>query len=517
MEEKINVNFLGVDMSELSIFIIAYMAITIGIGLWASLKVRNSADFVVAGRSLPIYMVITTVFATWFGSESVLGVPSAFVKDGLGGIVADPFGAGMCLIFVGLFFAAKLYRQNLLTIGDFFHNKYGRKVELLVSGAICLSYLGWVSAQVVALGLVINIVSQGQISFEYGMMLGMGVVVLYTVTGGMWAVAYTDFFQMILIILGLGIVAWLVAGRFDGGAMEVIRHAEAHGKFDFWPELSTKGILGFVAAFVTLALGSIPQQDIFQRVMSGKSEKVAVRGTVIGGSFYIIFCFIPLFITYAAILLKPELAAAHIDGDGDTQRILPEFIMSEVPVFVQVMFFGALLSAIMSTASGTLLAPSAIFAENILKESAHINPKRLLRTLRLTVLGFGLFVLAYAHYSASSGLSIFEMVENAYMVTLCGAFVPLAFGVYWKKANTHGALASIFLGVGTWIAIEVRNYGLPEDQIFIVPAQLAGLVAAILGMVVGSNLYPADHAPSEKKLEKAAKKTSAKKLSSKKK
>jgi SSS family transporter len=486
-------------------FIIAYMVITIGIGLWASLRVRNSVDFVVAGRSLPIYMVVTTVFATWFGSEAVLGIPAAFAEEGLGGIVADPFGAGLCLIFVGIFFAAKLYRQNLLTIADFFRNKYGRKVELLVSCAICISYLGWVSAQIVALGLVINIVSDGAVSFNMGMVIGLVTVMLYTVTGGMWAIVYTDFFQIILIIIGLGIVAYLVAGRFDGGVMEVVNHAAANNKFKFWPEMKLESILSFVGAFVTLALGSIPQQDVFQRVMSGKSEKVAVRGTVIGGSFYIIFCFVPIFITYAAILLNPELAAKHIGGDGDTQRILPEFIMSEVPIFVQVTFFGALLSAIMSTASGTLLAPAAIFAENILKKSAEPDLKKQLRALRYSVFGFGFIVFAYAYYSANSGLSIFEMVENAYLVTLCGAFVPLAFGVYWKSSNRHGALASIFLGVGTWAILEGYSFTLPADQPLIMPPQLAGLFMAILGMIVGSKMYPEDHSPTELALEKAGK------------
>jgi SSS family transporter len=482
-------------MSTLAIFVIAYMVISIGIGIYVSMRVRNSTDFVLAGRSLPIYVVIATVFATWFGSEAVLGIPATFVEDGLGGIVADPFGAGLCLIFVGVFFAARLYRMKLMTIGDFFKKKYGRNVELAVSIAICISYLGWVAAQIVALGIVINLVSGGAISFEWGMVLGLGTVMLYTVTGGMWAVAITDFIQMILILVGLAAVAYIVAGRFDGGAMEVINHAAANDKFDFWPELSWPAILAFIGTFITLALGSIPQQDIFQRVMSAKNEKIAVRGTVIGGVSYILFCFVPVFITYGAIMLEPEMLTKHLQ-DGDTQRILPEFILSDAPIFIQVLFFGALLSAIMSTASGTLLAPSVIFAENILKEFFKMDDKHLLKALRCSVFGFGLIVLGYAYLSSSAGLSIFEMVENAYLVTLCGAFVPLAFGVYWKKANNRGAVCSIILGVATWVIMEVLNYHhaevepetmlMPADLVYIIPPQLAGLIMAIVGMIAGS-------------------------------
>lgn len=474
-------------MSTLSLFVILYMAISIGIGLHAASRVRSSTDYVLAGRSLPIYITIATVFATWFGSEAVLGMPATFMEEGLGGIVADPFGAGLCLVFVGLFFAARLYRMKLLTIADFYRNRFGRTVETLVSIAICISYLGWVSAQIVALGLTIHMISNDVIPFELGMVIGLAVVMLYTIFGGMWSVAIMDFLQMMVILGGLLMVAWLVAGRLDGGAMAVIDHAAANNKFDFWPEMNLAAILAFVGAFVTLALGSIPQQDVFQRVMSANSEKTAVRGTVIGGTFYIAFCFVPIFIAYGATLLDPSLLTVNMAEGGDPQRILPEFILNDVPMPIQVVFFGALLSAIMSTASGTLLAPATILAENIFKEALNLNDKQLLLTLRICVFVFGLVVLGYAYLSTSAGLSIFEMVENAYLVTLCGAFVPLAFGVYWKKSTNTGALVSIALGVSTWAVLEALNAQMiANDTSMLVPPQLAGLFMAIVGMVAGS-------------------------------
>tara|TARA_R110000868_G_scaffold34829_1_gene125407 strand:- start:3747 stop:5207 length:1461 start_codon:yes stop_codon:yes gene_type:complete len=478
-------------MSTLILFVVLYMIVSVGIGLHAASRVRSSTDYVLAGRSLPIYITIATVFATWFGSEAILGMPATFMEEGLGGIVADPFGAGLCLVFVGLFFAARLYRMKLLTIGDFYRNRFGRTVEVLISIAICISYLGWVSAQIVALGLTIHLISGEAVSFELGMMIGLTVVMLYTIFGGMWSVAIMDFLQMMIILGGLLMVAWLVADRLDGGYMEVIDHAAANNKFDFWPELNLAAILAFVGTFVTLALGSIPQQDVFQRVMSAKNEKTAVRGTVIGGTFYIAFCFVPIFIAYGATLLDPSLLTVNMAEGGDPQRILPEFILNDVPMPIQVVFFGALLSAIMSTASGTLLAPSAILAENIFKDAFNLNDKQLLWTLRACVFVFGLVVLGYAYLSTSAGLSIFEMVENAYLVTLCGAFVPLAFGVYWKRANNTGALVSIALGVSTWAVLEALNLQMiADDASMLVPPQLAGLFMAIVGMVAGSLIAP---------------------------
>lgn len=477
-------------MGPLALFVFIYMLVSIGIGLYASMRVGNSTDFVLAGRSLPIYVTIATVFATWFGSEAVLGIPATFIEEGLHGIIADPFGAGLCLIFVGLFFAARLYRMKLVTIGDFYRQRYSRTVEVLVSIAICISYLGWVAAQIVALGLVINIVTMEAVSFETGMVIGVLAVMAYTVVGGMWAVAITDFFQMAVILAGLFAVAFVVAGRFDGGAMEIIAHAGHNEKFIFWPEFNLAAILSFIGAFITLALGSIPQQDVFQRVMSAKDEKTAVRGTVIGGSFYILFCFVPIFIAYGATLLNPQLLEIHMAEGGDYQRILPEFILNEVPLAIQILFFGALMSAIMSTASGTLLAPSAILAENIFKDLFKLDDKHLLITLRLCVISFGIIVFGYAYLSASAGLSIFEMVENAYLVTLCGAFVPLAAGVYWNKANNTGALTSIIFGILTWSVLESLNLQMAaNEQELLVPPQLAGLVMAVIGMVIGSFMH----------------------------
>ncbi|HLD09944.1 MAG TPA: sodium:solute symporter, partial [Methylophilaceae bacterium] len=190
-------------------FVILYLLISIGIGVYAATRVKSSRDYVVAGRSLPIYIVTATVFATWFGSETVLGISATFLQEGLHGIVSDPFGSSLCLIFVGLFFARPLYRMNLLTIGDFYHKKYGRVVEIAVSIAIVLSYMGWVSAQMTALGLVFNVLSDGAVTQIQGTLIGAAIVLLYTLFGGMWSVALTDFFQMIIIVVGLFYIGWV--------------------------------------------------------------------------------------------------------------------------------------------------------------------------------------------------------------------------------------------------------------------------------------------------------------------
>lgn len=457
-------------------FVIGYWLISVAIGLYAARRVHNTKDFAVAGRHLPFYMVTATVFATWFGSETVLGIPATFLKDGLHGVVADPFGASLCLILVGLFFAAPLYRMKLLTIGDYYKNRYGRVVELGTTIAIVISYLGWVGAQITALGLVFNVVSGGEISRVAGMWIGSATILVYTVFGGMWAVAITDFLQMIIIVIGMLFIGHEVSGMV-GGVGVVVDHARAAGKLEFWPALDVKEILAFTAAWVTMMFGSIPQQDVFQRVQSSKTIKIAVWGSVLGGVLYFLFAFVPMYLAYSATLLDPKMVNSLIDTDS--QLILPTLVLQHAPLLAQIMFFGALLSAIKSCASATLLAPSVTFTENILKPMlGQMSDKKLLHLMRVVTVSFTLIVTLYAMYSKAS---IFKMVENAYQVTLVTAFVPLAFGLYWKRATNQGAILSMIAGVSVWLGILILG---PDEPL--VPAQFAGLIASLLGMVGGS-------------------------------
>ncbi len=455
-------------------FVIVYWVISVGIGLWAALRVKNTADFAAAGHSLPLPIVTATVFATWFGSETVLGIPATFMKEGLGGIVADPFGSSMCLILVGVFFARHLYNRRMLTIGDFFREKYGRTVEVLITLCIVVSYLGWVAAQIKALGLVFNVVSEGSISQTTGMIIGASSVLIYTLFGGMWSVAITDFIQMIIIVIGMLYIGGEMTAQ-TGGIGVVLEHAAQAGKFNFWPEANLAAILGFIAALFTMMLGSIPQQDVFQRITSSKNVNIAVQASILGGVLYFVFAFVPLYLAYSATLISPGLVEQYLANDA--QMILPKLVMGYAPMFAQIMFFGALLSAIKSCASATLLAPSVTFAENIVRGMfKHLSDKDLLRVMRITVLCFTVLVTAFA---INSELSIFKMVESAYKVTLVAAFVPLAFGVYWSKANPLAGLLAALFGLATWISCEILAPG------GLVPPQLAGLCASVLGMLIG--------------------------------
>jgi SSS family solute:Na+ symporter len=465
--------------------VVAYLLVTIGIGLWAARRVHNSKDYLVAGRSLPLYMSAATVFATWFGAEVVLSVSATFAKDGLGGVIADPFGSTFCLLFVALFFARAFYRMDLLTIGDFYRKRYSKQVEVVTSVAITASYLGWTSAQMTALGLVFSVLSGGALSLETGIYIGAAIVLGYTIWGGMWSVALTDLFQSVVILIGLAAIAWLV-GDMAGGAGKVLAAAADAGKFEFFPKAQLKDWLWFLAAWMTLAIGSIPQQDVFQRVTAAKDEKTAVRGCLIGGGVYFVFAFVPIFIAYAALVIDPEYGKLFASEDGrEIQRILPSLILERTPLWAQVLFFGALLSAILSTASGALIAPTALFTENVVRPFApRLGDKQFLLLLRVVLVVFTLAALLFAVNSKST---MYEMVQNAYKVTLVSCIVPLAAGIYWKRATPAAAMISVVMGLVSWGIAEL----VAADAT--VPPQLVGLAFSALGMGLGA-LIPAERA-----------------------
>ncbi len=464
--------------TTLIIFVVLYLLGTLAVGMWAGRRIKNTADFAVAGRSLPLIMVITTTFATWFGAETVMGVPAKFVQGGLNAVIEDPFGAGTCLILVGLFFATKLYKLNLLTIGDYYRQRYGKGVEVFCSVTIILSYLGWVAAQITALGLVFTVLTNGAMSPAAGMVIGTLAVLIYVVVGGFMAVAITDFIQMIVLVVGMTVIAFFAAD-LAGGADKVLGMAQQADLWRLWPEPTFTDIVFFFAAAITMMFGSIPQQDVFQRVMSAKNAPTARSGAVIGGASYILFGFVPMFIVAAAVVVMGD--SAMDIAKNDYQRLLPTFVMTKMPLLMQILFFGALLSAIKSTSSATLLAPATSFVENILKNlRPGMKDRQLLLAMRVTIVVFATLVLAYA--IAMQGTSIYELVSSAYQVTLVGAFVPLVMGLYWKRATTQGAVLSIGAGIVVWVLFfpQLTSWGTAF------PGQLAGLLAAFAGMFVGS-------------------------------
>lgn len=452
----------------LLVSIIAYLILTVLTGYWASRKVSTSNDFMLAGRRLPLLLSASALFATWFGSETVFGASAEFLKGGLYAVIEDPFGAALCLVLFGMFFARRLYALKLLTLGDFFRVRFGKTTELVASIFLAPPYLGYIAAQLVAMGLILNVVT-GMAVWQ-GVVVSAAIVTFYTFIGGMWAITITDFIQTIIIIVGLLWLAVVLAEK-AGGVAHVLQQVPAEN-FRFLPSSDVKEIVAYVAAWSVLGLGSIPSQDVFQRSMASGSANTAVRSCYIAALLYLTIATLPLFISLCVKYLYPE----HVNGD--TQLALPNMVLMHMSMPVQVLFFGSLLSAIMSTTSSAILAPASIFSENLVKPllNRKLTDRQLLAVTRTGVVIFGVL----ASVMACMRSNIYELVGESSILSLVSLFAPLVFGLYWKRSSPAGALLSMVLGMLTWIIFELYETEWPS----LVPATLVSIAAMITGSLV---------------------------------
>jgi solute:Na+ symporter, SSS family len=436
----------------LIIFIGLYLLLNLGIGFWASKRVKNTEDFVLAGRKLSFVLASMVTFATWFGSETMMGA----------------LGAALCLILVGLFYARTFYRLNILTFCDFFKIRFGQKAEVFSAIIIVPSYFSWITAQLVAMGVLIQIITG--FALMESIILGASLVMLYTLLGGMWSVSITDFLHNILLIIGLIILGSIVFEK-AGGISKVVSLTPPNFFRPIPLDFTLKSSVTYIFAWITIGLGSIPQQDVFQRVMSAKSESIAVKSSITAGFLYITVAMIPLFIGLAASQIYPELLK------GDQKMIILNMVMKFTSPIIQVLFFGALISAIMSTSSGAILAPASVIGENLIKPFfPKISDKNLLYWIRVSII----IVTAICIWMATFRHNIYELVAESSAFSLVSLFVPMTAGLHWKRANAAGCITSMLAGLVVW-AICNRV----ETEY---PPSMYGMVASFFGLLVGNLL-----------------------------
>lgn len=431
----------------LAFFVVIYLMITIGIGFYATRFIKNTNDFVNTGRGLPFIFNSFALFALWFGAETVFGASGRFVEDGILGVIEDPLGSALCLILYGLFLARPLYKRNILTLGDLFAKAYGQKAEIISSVLMLFTFFGFVAAQLVALAISLNIIFG--IDQQLAILISSVIVTVYTFFGGMWAISISDFIQSIVIILGLGTLAFMMVDQVGGIGAVLEQAPEKH--FQFLPDKDPHAINEWVSAWIVIGLGSLASQDIFQRINASRNIKSAVRSTYAGAGMYLVFSILPLTIALCARLLYPEILNS---ASVDLQEVIPQMVLTHSPLFVQIMFFGALLSAIMSTCSGALLAPSTILAENIMKPLTQKSGTKLhLVTVKISIL----IVSTISTGMAMSNKDIYELVGDSSIVALVCILIPTFAAIYHKRPSVHGAFWAMGLGLSIWATREYAS------------------------------------------------------------
>ena len=440
------------------VFIFAYLLLIVAIGFFSKKLIKSEKDYLLAGQSLPLSLSTFALFATWFGSETILGASQEVLKGGFVKVIEEPFGAALCLILAAFLVVKPIYRMGLTTFGDFFRIKYGVTVEIVATFMLVISYFGWIAAQFVAFGTVFKTITG--LSFEVSVLVGFFIILAMTYVGGMWAIALTDFIQTFVIIFSLLFVFFDIL--FMVGGFSALKNIPS-SYFNIFPKFTYTDTVAYIAGLITIGLGSIPGQDLFQRYMSSKSEKVAFYSSILAGVMYLTVAIIPLLL---ALIIKFSFSF-------ETENTLVDFIFSHTNESVKAIFFAGLVSAILSTASAAILAPAALIGENLLpKVFGNFSDKSILRLTKLSVVIVSLISLFLAY----SGESIYNLVANSSIVTLVSLFAPFILGIYWKKASREGALASIVIGFLIWVILRFI-FGLENEGV------LLGFLANLATMV----------------------------------
>lgn len=449
----------------LILFVILYFAVTLGIGFYANARISGGRDFINAGRNLHPIVNAFALFALWFGSETLFGASAEFAESGLAGIIEDPLGAILCLLLVGLIFARKMYRLNFLTLGDLFRHSYGPKIEMIASILMTLSFVGYIAAQLLALGMMLQMLLGW--SLPLCMLMALGIVLLYTTSGGMLAVSLTDFFQSVMIIIGITIIAVYLTPHNMDAKQIVASLPDSH--LQFWPENHITSWLNWLAAWMALGIGSIVSQDVFQRVNAARNENAARSSSLAGAGLYALFSILPIYIVWMINLQHPHINT-HL------QMSLPRLVMEQMPLGLQILFFGSVVSAILSTCSGAILAPASLLAENIIKPlwPQKLSDSKLLLVTRLSTITMGLLAL----WVALGSEKIFDLVGTSSAFGVVSIFVPYTMALFRKSNDKAAALTSMLTGSAIWALC----YFILHTQ---VNATIYGLAASCLGWWAG--------------------------------
>jgi SSS family solute:Na+ symporter len=443
-----------------------YLVVMLIIGLWASKRNDSTDNFIVAGRSMPLWLASATLAATWFGGGTIIGAAGASYKGGLLGVIADPFGAALVFFLVGFFFVRIFRRLRLLTVIDFFENRYGKTAATIAATGLIISNIGWTAGLLVAFGIVFQ--SLTGIPMEVGILAGAIVVFVYTVAGGMWAVAVTDLVQIILVAIGL--IMLLVVVLIDVGGWGAISPRLPEGTFRIVPAVNSLEVWSnYIRAWLIFGLADMMAQTLLQRAFAARSEQVAQNSFYLAGFSYLALGMVPALLGIIASVTIPGLAGA--------ESVIPELALAHLHPVAIAILVGALIAAVMSSADSALLAAASIFSVNILplfKRSPDDRTQLLATRIAVPVIG------SFAVYVALEVRVVYDLIQDANSVLLAAVIAPFILGIWWKKANRTGALVAMAVGFLTWLGAMLFAPNLAGDMLGLIACMITMLMVTLL-------------------------------------
>jgi SSS family solute:Na+ symporter len=438
------------------------MLVMLGIGFYASRGTHSADEFIVAGRSLPLWLCSVSIFGTWFGSGIMMGAATSGYERDFLLMIGEPFGSGLALLLSGLFFARIMRRARRLTWVEFFEIRYGRIAGIFGALADIVAGVIWLGGVLFTFGVLLE--SLAGLPMAVGIFGGLVVITAYTMIGGMWAVVLTDFVQVVVLTIGLVLLLVIVLG--DVGGWSAVVEQLPKDTLRFFPvEHSYKNWIEYIHVWMTLGVAAIAANSVIQRVLSAKSENVAQNSCLLAAFAYVVIGVIPIMLGFVASITMPGLE--------DPNAVLAKIAVAHLqPAFV-VLFVGAILSSIMSTSDSILLSSASIISTNFLpfvKEDADDDT-------RLKVARFSIPLVALAGtYVAFGAERVVEVLIDSAAPLLAMTIVPFIFCFWWEKANRSGALGGIFGGLVGW--------GVASQFDTVTPPDLIGFAASFVVMVV---------------------------------
>lgn len=473
------------------LFVFIYMCLIIFIGWYAGENIEDSDDYLVAGRNKPTLLVTATLFATFWGGGTVLGGAGAAYHDGILGTIYDPFAAGLALILVGLFFSRILRKMEINSLDSLYRLRYGNKMSTLSSILMIPTYIFWTAVQIMAIGKVFA--SLLDLQYYTTAIIGGIIVIIYTAMGGMLAIAWTDFIQGTLILVGLIIMLPLAINE-AGGYSNVISNVPQNF-WDFIPkESNSMTWLSYISAWAGMALGNIPAPDIAQRSFIAKDEATAKKSAIGAGLMYWTFGFIPIFLGFTAITLTQQGVISSELIASDSEMIIPLISKAVFHPIPAAIFLGSLLSAVMSSADSSLFASSVILSnmiENLItkfEDDNKFSEKKRLILNKSIVVFLGTFSIIIGIYADS----LYKLMIFSFSLLFGMLFAPIVFAVYWEKANEYGAIISCLSGA-LFIIIGSLTQGtlIPSPEWFytLIPP-LISIITMIIVSLLTQNICP---------------------------
>lgn len=456
--------------------IIAYLALQFGIGIWASRRVKSESDYLLAGRNLGYTLATFSIFATWFGAETVVGSAGNAYRDGVSLASAEPFGYGLCLLLMGLIFAVPLWRRRLTTLADLFRQRYSVGVERLAAVLLIPSSILWAAAQLRAFGGVLATAAGGS-DILPAIAVATALTLAYTAFGGLLADALTDLVQGVMLAIGL--LAVLVAVLLE--LPEGVTLAGALSAPGAVAALPSTGVsfLDLAEEWAIPICGSVVATELVGRVIATRTEDVARRSSVAAGALYIGVGIIPL-----ALGL---LGRSVVPGIADAEHVIPAMAVRLLPVALYAVFAGALISAILSTVDSTLLISSGLLSHNLLVPVLRVtNERTKVRLARAGVLSFG----ALAYVLAVRGGGVFALVEQASAFGSAGTLVVVCFALFTKLGGARTAAATMVAGVIVYLAATYS--AAPVPFLLSLGASLATYIAGSAYEVAAGRLVRAE-------------------------